>query len=124
MSPAEQPNAFHVRLTAARDRVDVIEFEAFARHAAMARVTDERALALIALPYRALDCRRDVTRVHDGAWLIGAWLTGRTKLLFLELHDQLVQRAVDDLLEIARGQRMAEQRSGVLQFVVSVLRDR
>jgi len=58
VSPAPQPDARHARPAAARERLDVIEFEELLRRAAAAALAHERALA--AMPHRALHVGGDV----------------------------------------------------------------
>src|SRR5207253_10193455 len=58
--PAAQPDPLHRRLTPARDRIDVVEFQPAPCRTALPGLAHEAALAFVPLPHRALDRRRDV----------------------------------------------------------------
>src|SRR6266581_9548760 len=102
--------------------VDVIEFEQGARRAALAGLADERALAAISLPHRALDVRRDVPRAR-GRSTLALGPRGRGELALLELANQRVQRPIEHGRDIARGDLVAEELLSVPQLVVRALID-
>src|SRR5437762_1557637 len=64
MASTAKTQALHRGLTSARHRVHMVVLQELPRLAALPRVADERALALIPLPYRALHVRRDVAWVQ------------------------------------------------------------
>jgi hypothetical protein len=97
-----QPHALHRRRAATSDWIDVIELEKLARTASAPVVAGERALAPIPLPDRPPDGRGNVA-LPGALALLRARLGGGGELLLLELPDQSVERAIQHLGEISRG---------------------
>ena len=101
----------------------MIEFETSTRLAAGPVRAHEGALAAIALPYGAPDMRRNAALSHGSRALPS--LTGRgPEFPFLELHDQGIEGAVEDLSYVPVGNGMAEQRLGISQLFVRAFGDR
>src|SRR5258706_1179250 len=105
----------------------MVEFEKPARRAAMPCRANESALTRIAIPYGATDVRRDVTaaggrtlrrRLRCCAF---PRVVGGSELLLFQLHDEGVERPVEDLSDVVRANRMTEQGLGVSQLVVGAL---
>ena len=95
-----------------------------AQHAAGAIVADERALLAIAGVHRALDVVGDVAWIGVGVGgLGGAGAGGGAELLPLERREQGIERTVEDLGKIARGDAVAEESLGPQQLVLGVLID-
>src|SRR5438128_2508996 len=80
-----------------------------ARRAALPRVAHERALPPIPRPDRALDVGRDQARVGVRAAPRWPRLLGGGELPPLELGDERIERAVEHLGDVARGDRVTEQ---------------
>ena len=85
---------------------------------------DERALTPIAPPDRALDVRRDVTRIRGRATAARARLVRRRKLAFLELRNERLERHPEHLGDVPRRQLVAQQVLCIAQVVVRLLIDR
>src|SRR5207247_1355348 len=100
-----------------------IELETCARRTTPPGFAHEGALAMIALPDRALDMGRDLARVVARA-LAGARPHGPGALALLQLLDQGIQRPVEHLGEVSRRERMAKQLLGVAQLVLGAASDR
>ncbi|TMQ71615.1 MAG: hypothetical protein E6K81_09685, partial [Candidatus Eisenbacteria bacterium] len=120
VGPASKPDARDRGRAAACDFLHMIEFESGARLAAMAGLAHERTPAAVAFPDRALDRRRDVTRVGRPA-LAGPRVLGRRELLALELGDECLQRPLEDHRDVTRCDLMPEQLLRVAQQVVRLL---
>src|SRR5262245_43108009 len=112
MSAAPQPDPLDRRLAPARDRVDVIKFEPYARSAEMPALADEAALPAVPLPHRALHGHRDVPRVFRGASRPRSRC--RPELLLLEEGDAQLEEALEHRRHLAAGDLMAHERPGVL----------
>src|SRR6266705_5322036 len=109
----------------------MVELEESSRFTAMTGRTDEGALAPIPVPDGTADPRRDVAnsgaRARPGGKLCAGaprgpgsdWFPASTspQLPFLELNDQGVERAVEHLSDIPRGNRMAEQGLGIAELL-------
>src|SRR5438552_2118113 len=115
---AAQAQVLDARLTAAGERLDVVELEPRALLAAMTRGAHERAPATVALRHRTADAGGDVAPVRVGP------PGGRVPRLFppalpancgpeppaLELRNCQVEHAAQHLVQVARGDRVPEQR--------------
>src|SRR5712671_1953432 len=105
----------------------MVEFEKPVRCAAMPCRANESALTRIAIPHGATDVRRDVTAAGGQALrrrlrcCVFPWVGGGSELLLFKLHDEGIERPVEDLSDIVRANRMTEQGLGVPQLVVGAL---
>jgi hypothetical protein len=118
-----QPEVGDRRGAPAGNGLDVIELEARASAAAMPVRAHERALAAVACPDDASHIHRNAP-LPAGRDLPGRpWLCHGSELPLLELLDQGIERPLDHLGEIARGDGMTEQRMRVPQLVVRALAD-
>ena len=115
--PTPETDPSHRSLAPARHGVDVIELEKLARRAAMAGLAHKRALALIALPDRAPDLRWHIARFGARGLPRPRFRRG-PELPPLELVDERVESAFENLGDISRGGLMAQQLLGVPQLVM------
>jgi len=124
---ASQPHPVHRRPSASRQRVDMVEFEKSARFATIPGRADEGALALIPLPDRAPDLRRDVTAASGRPIAFDRTppqpASGGSELPFLELRDPRVQRPLEHLSRVAVGNGVTQQLLCVPELVAGVFRD-
>jgi hypothetical protein len=108
-----------------RHRVDMIELEESPRFTAVARRTNEGALASVPLPDGTPDLRRNVAVSGGLVARSGAkWCPAGPDLSLLELNDQGIECPVEHLSHIPGGKGMAEQVLGVAEFVPRALLDR
>jgi hypothetical protein len=116
-------------LAAARDGRDVIELQAPALRATLARRAHEGALIAVPRADGAPDGRRDVRRVgrlvarRPGARLRGTRARRRAELLLLELRDEHIERAVEQGREVTRRVLVAHEIASALQLVPRGSRD-
>jgi len=88
----------------------------------MTGLTDERALALVALPDGAPDGCGNVTPTHGGRPpRARAGLCRRRELDLLEMGDEHRERALDHLGDIPRGDLVPKQGLRVTQVVMRAL---
>jgi len=100
----------------------MIEFEESGRLASVASRADKRALALIPLPDSSADVRGDVTttdgrmfgcRRFQSPALPTRTTAYRAKFSLLELRDERIECAIEQLSHVASGDCMAEQGLGL-----------
>src|SRR5258708_257604 len=106
------------RDAALADGLHVVVLEPAARLATAAVGTHERALPAVSLADGAPHVGRDVAR-GLGAPTARARIVGCRGLAPLELRDQRVERAIEDLARVAVRDRMAEQVLRALQLVAN-----
>src|SRR5437762_3361549 len=145
---AAEPHPLYGCPSPSRHRIDMIELEESPRLTAVARRTDEGALALVPLPDGTPDLRRDVAvaggrsppgrnplpRVlaRSGCGECSRFGGGQLRppasagpdLSFLEVNDQGIECPVEHLSDIPRRNGMAEQVLGVAELVPRALPDR
>lgn len=91
-----------------------------ARRAAAAGFAHERALAAVPLPDGPPDLGGDMAPWGRRTPLTRTRPCGGGELAALELTNERIERPLEDLGEVTRGDLVAEQRLGVAQLVVSV----
>src|SRR6266850_2759740 len=130
---AAQPDSGYRCPSPPRKGPDMIEFEKSGRLAAITFPANESALAVVPLPNGTSDVRRDMTGATTGRPDLRLVLSGcapptppaadRTDLPPLEFLDEDIERSVDHLSHIPRGNSVAQQGLRVPQFVAGALRD-